>query len=321
MTHDDAEHRGTIQTVFADPNQDAAALHEAMQGKGCKEDEVIDVLCARSNAQRQHIAQTYESMYGTVLRKELKDELKGDFEDLMLALMETPARYDAQQLHDAMKGLGTKESVLIEIICSRSSEELHAIQQEYHMLFEKSLVHELEKELSGDLKRLLVLLCTNVRHESNRIKIRKGNEDAEELYKTTLHKEESRFAEMLATQSFAQLRVVFCAYGKFVSHDIQEDVEEQFSGDAKTAYLAIVRCVKNRPAYFAERLHHSMKGFGTKDADLIRVVVSRSEIDMVAIKREYRRMFEKTLESAIETECSGNYKKALIALVIGNEQF
>lgn len=42
-------------------------------------------------------------MFGNQLKKELKDELKGDFETLILALIETPARYDAQQLHDAMK--------------------------------------------------------------------------------------------------------------------------------------------------------------------------------------------------------------------------
>ena len=42
-------------------------------------------------------------MFGNDLKTELKAELKGEFEDLMLALMETPASYDAQQLHNAMK--------------------------------------------------------------------------------------------------------------------------------------------------------------------------------------------------------------------------
>lgn len=42
-------------------------------------------------------------MYGKDLINDLKSELSGDFEDLILALMEPPARYDAQQLHKAME--------------------------------------------------------------------------------------------------------------------------------------------------------------------------------------------------------------------------
>ena len=40
----------------------------------------------------------------------------------------------------------------------------------------------------------------------------------------------------------------------------------------------VVRCVHSRPMYFAEKLYKSMKGLGTDDNTLIRVVVSRSEV-------------------------------------------
>ena len=39
-----------------------------------------------------------------------------------------------------------------------------------------------------------------------------------------------------------------------------------------------VQCARNAPEYFADRLWRSMKGAGTDDSTLIRVIVSRCEV-------------------------------------------
>ncbi len=80
-------------------------------------------------------------------------------------------------------------------------------------------------------------------------------------------------------------------------------------------FVSTVKSVRNRPAYFAEQLHNAMKGAGTKDDDLIRILVSRSEIDMAAIKSEYKRIYNKSLYDALKSELSGDYEKLFLTLI------
>jgi annexin D len=58
-----------------------------------------------------------------------------------------------------------------------------------------------------------------------------------------------------------------------------------------------------------------MKGLGTDDMTLIRVVVTRTEIDMQYIKAEYLKKYKKPLAEAINSETSGNYRTFLLSLV------
>ena len=45
--------------------------------------------------------------------------------------------------------------------------------------------------------------------------------------------------------------------------------------------------VRSRSAYFAEKLYKSMKGAGTDDRTLVRLVVSRSEVRIIIIGAVY----------------------------------
>jgi len=56
-----------------------------------------------------------------------------------------------------------------------------------------------------------------------------------------------------------------------------------------------VRCIRNKAAHFATELYKSMKGLGTDDDTLCRVVASRASVDMVQIKQEFQKMYKQTL--------------------------
>lgn len=54
---------------------------------------------------------------------------------------------------------------------------------------------------------------------------------------------------------------------------------------------------------------------GTNDRQLIRLIVTRCEIDMTEIKEAFARLFGESLRECIKGDTSGDYKAALYALI------
>ena len=108
---------------------DAEVLRNAMKGFGTDEATLIKVVANRTNRQRQVIKEQYKAAFGRDLISDLKSELHGKMEDAFIALFTNPVEFDVDSLRDAMKGAGTNEDTLIEIIASRDNQQLAAIKQ------------------------------------------------------------------------------------------------------------------------------------------------------------------------------------------------
>lgn len=78
--------------------------------------------------------------------------------------------------------------------------------------------------------------------------------------------------------------------------------------------------MKSKAAYFAERLHWSMKGLGTADRTLIRIIVGRCEIDLGDIKRKFEEMYDGTLEEWIKVSLNFSLKSMKILKFAGSYQ-
>ncbi|XP_054245232.1 annexin A6 isoform X2 [Indicator indicator] len=317
------ELQGTVQPAgnFNDDG-DAQVLRKAMKGLGTDEGAIIEVLTQRSNAQRQQILKAYKAHYGRDLMADLKSELSGSLAKLILGLMLTPAQYDAKQLRKAVEGAGTDEKVLIEIMATRNNQEIKAINEAYQEAYHKSLEDDLSSDTSGHFKRILVSLALGNRDEGPE-NITQAHEDAKKLADVSSNDSsdslETRFLSILCTRSYPHLRRVFQEFIKMTNHDVEHAIRKRMSGDEKDAFLAIVRSVKNKPAFFADKLYKSMKGAGTDERTLTRIMISRSEIDLWNIRGEFLDLFDKSLHHMIEKDTSGDYRKALLALCGGED--
>uniref|UniRef100_A0A3B4AY49 Annexin n=1 Tax=Periophthalmus magnuspinnatus TaxID=409849 RepID=A0A3B4AY49_9GOBI len=313
--------RGTVKpTGNFNTSADAEVLHKAMKGLGTDEDAILQLLTARSNTQRQEIKNTYKTLFGKDLINDLKGELGGKFESLIVALMTPPLAYDVTSLRDAIKGAGTDEKVLIEILASRTAHQVKEIVAAYRKEYDDNLEEDICGDTSGHFKRLLVILLQGNRQTG----IQEGNieADAQALFKAGEEKygtDEQSFVTILGNRSAEHLRKVFDAYMKMSGFEIEESIQRETSGNLRALLLAVVKCARSIPAYFAESLYYAMKGAGTDDATLIRVMVTRSEVDMLDIRKEFRRLFACSLHSMIKGDTGGDYRKALLLLCGGDD--
>uniref|UniRef100_A0A2K6SKY6 Annexin n=1 Tax=Saimiri boliviensis boliviensis TaxID=39432 RepID=A0A2K6SKY6_SAIBB len=207
---------------------------------------------------RKAIKAAFKTSYGKDLIKYLKSELSGNMEEPILALFMPPTYYDAWSLR--------KERVLIEILCTRTNQEIREIVRCYQSEFGRDLEKDIRSDTSGHFERLLASMCRGNRDENQSVNHQMAQEDAQCLYQASegiIGTDESCFNMILATRSFPQLRATMEAYSRM------------FSGYVKSGLKTILQ------------LYYAMKAAGTDNSTLVRIVVTRSEIDLVQITQMF----------------------------------
>ncbi|KAM8967880.1 annexin A13 [Pelodytes ibericus] len=301
-----------------DAERDAKKLHKACKGMGTDEKSIIEILANRTSEQRQQVKQKFKSMYGKDLEKVLKSDLSGNFEKTALALLDRPCEYDARELRNAMKGAGTNESLLIQILCTRANSQIRNIKESYKKLFDRNLEADVKSETSGYFSKILISLLQANRDEGLEINEDLAGKDAKRLYDAGEDRwgtDESEFNIVLATRNYMQLRATFKAYEILHGKQLEDVIKSETSGDLKKAYSTIVQVTKDCQGYFAKKLNKAMKGGGTDEATLIRILVTRAEIDLETIKERYQQLYKKSLAEAIKSDTSGDFCKLLLALL------
>ena len=298
-------------------DEDAAKLRKAMKGFGTDEKAIIQIVANRTNRERLAMIDSFKRQFNRDLLKDLKSELSGKFEDATLALFKDPIEYDCYSLNQAMKGAGTNEDTLIEILASRPNYYINQIKQKYRLLYSKTLEEHLSSELSGDLKKVMLTLASAFRSTNTNADINDCTNKVEQLYKAgekRLGTDEKVFYDILTKASPEEMKMMDKIYTQKYNHGLLKAIDKEFSGDLKKLLKTMVHVSLNPAEYFATRVNYAIKGLGTKDTLLMRILITRDEIDMPQIKAEYRKLYNKDMIKDIEKDTSGDYKKLLVEL-------
>jgi annexin A7/11 len=306
-------------TQFFNPAQDAQQLKAALE-KHRNIDTIISIAAHRSNAQRQQIVQAYYNENKKNIRDDFRSVFSGNFQEALVSLFYEPVDYDCHQIYSAMKGIGTNEDTLIEIIGTRSNERINQIKQEYFQIYKKDLEAEIDSETSGFFKKILLALLKGERNVNPIPDEQECGYCAKRLYNTQKEKKDNlqdAYLEIFTKKSREELANISRQYYSWYNKTLMEEIERLFSSDTRRIFKAIIYSLLSPSEYFAYRLNKAMKGISTKDTILIRVLVTRDEIDISRIKRYFNQLYNKTLYDAVKKAVSGDYQKLLLEL-IGN---
>lgn len=219
--------------------------------------------------------------------------------------------------HDYCDGDKGDDEVLIEIMCAMSNNEIRRICATYQQMFNKRLEQGIRDDKIGNFKKLLQLLAAGSRDESTVVNEESARKDAELLKKYLKNSltDEMPVIEILCKRSFAQLKAVNQEYKRLTGSSLEKSFKKNFSDSVKDALIAIIRTANNPLEFYARRINKVIIGYSLDSRSLGRLIVVRSEIDLMDIKGEFNQIFRKSLKSCLKHEISGSYKHALLTLL------
>ncbi|KAJ0242889.1 Annexin D5 [Hirschfeldia incana] len=307
-----------IPMTVPSPRVDAEQLFKAFKGRGCDASVIINILAHRNATQRALIEQEYETKFSDDLRKRLQSELHGHLKKALLLWMPEAVERDASILKQALRGAVTDHKAVAEIICTRSGSQLRQIKQVYLNTFGVRVEQDVESEASGNHKRVLLAYLNTTRYEGPEIDDKIVEDDARVLKKAVARKHKSddqTLIQIFTDRSRTHLVALRSTYRSMFGKELGKAIRDETRGNFEHVLLTILQCAENSSFYFAKALRKSMKGLGTDDTALIRMVVTRAEVDMHYIVSEYRKRYKKTLYNAVQSDTSGHYKTFLLSLL------
>jgi annexin A6 len=303
--------------------RDAEMIHGACEGFGTDESRLIAILTGRTKPQLARIDTFHEQAHGKTVNQQVLDELSGDLETFMLTLLRDQCEADCHALFKAMDGFGTDELLITSILLNRSRAKVVAIEKRYTELFDKDLTQHVKSEVSGDFEGFLVRILKGMKRSSRKVNWSVAENRAVHLWnagEATFGTDEDVFVSILSGTSDAQIEAMDACYRNLHSNSgnrsIARSCKAELSGDIQTICVAASLPKIDR---FCFLLKKSMDGVGTNESVLIQIIANEPKSTVNQIIDRYDDMYGKSLEAHIDSETSGNFKRAIMNFMFGEQ--
>lgn len=221
---------------------------------------------------------------------------------------------DIEQLHKAFSGWGTNEDLIISILAHRNAEQRKHIRQAYAEAYGEDLLHSLEKELSSDFERILLLWT-----------LEPAERDAVLLNESTKRWTSSSqvILEIACTRSSHALLSAKQAYHARFKKSLEEDVASLITGDFRKLLVPLVSTYRYEgpevSTTLAKReakiLHEHISAKEYNHDEIIRILTTRSKTQLFATFNHYNNEFGNAITKDLKADADDDFLKTLRSVI------
>ncbi|KAK8642793.1 hypothetical protein V6N13_012125 [Hibiscus sabdariffa] len=221
---------------------------------------------------------------------------------------------DCEQLRKAFAGWGTNENLIIDILGHRNAEQRNLIRKTYGETYGEDLLKALNKELTSDFERLVVLWTLDP-----------AERDAHLANEATKRWTSSNqvLVEIACTRSANQLLHARQAYHARFKKSLEEDVAHHTTGDFRKLLLPLVSAYRyegdevnmSLAKTEAKLLHEKISDKAYSDDDVVRVFGTRSKAQINATLNHYKNEYGNDIIEDLEADPKDDFLALLRSTV------
>ncbi len=206
------------------------------------------------------------------------------------------------------------------ILCGRSNKDMNLLKKTFYKTYTKDLSSLLAYELSGDNWKLTsaCLQASEEPYDPDYHTIEKAKEDAEMLWKKGQGKwfgaDEKAMFKIIVTSPTNYLKFVNDAYAEKYGYTLLKAMEKEISGNGRKAALFHLKAKLKPYEAMAELIKSACAGIGTDELLLTTCIIRYQDV-LGQVNFAHEELFGKSIHDRIRSECSGDYKALLLALV------
>ena len=272
---------------------------------------MTDFITRKTHKERMRLRQIYKQKFDKDLMSDLKSSFAGIYLKIILGLFTDPVEFDIDYIYKCLKE-DTSYNILIEIFASRPDWYLNKIKNLYQRKYNIELEEHIKEGTLDDFKKLLLQILQSERSTNQSPDVdqcKKLAEDLEQEESENLTVDSPIINSIFIKSSPQELVSISQEYNKSTQKLITQTIDEHFKGNVKNLLNAILMAKISPSEYYANVMHESID-----DEDIIlKVIISRAEIDFTQIKKYYLKLYENNVVNDIKKD-SHEYTNLLVAI-------
>ncbi|CAI9090209.1 OLC1v1024937C3 [Oldenlandia corymbosa var. corymbosa] len=226
-------------------------------------------------------------------------------------------RVDCERLRRAFQGFGTDENAIIKVLGRRNASQRKKIRETYQQLYNKSLIEDLQSELSGDFRNAVISWTYDPSERDARLAngvLKSRGKGVKEL---------QILVEIACASSPHHLMAVRQAYASLFDHSLEEDITLNVPMPLQKILVNLVRSYRYDKELVdsdvanseAARLYEVIKTKKLDEDDFILILSTRNVFQLKETFRFYEKNYGNPIDEDIVKCGKGTLESVLKVLI------